>query len=123
MLSKDSQRLVARFCSNSDEGFLNEFEIDLREPNLFNRLLKAKQGLLVDRTNFEKVWPQMPKDCRRLLPKFGFCLTPMFAREKPIGLFYAGGFPEDASRAKSRYQQFTKIYQATAHALEPPVAA
>jgi hypothetical protein len=99
------------------------FEIDLRRPSLFDRLLKPPQGLLVDQDNYQKVWSQMSDDCRRLLPQFGFCLTPVFVRDKPIGLFYAGGFPDDEQREKSRYQQFKKIGQATAHALEPPVAA
>ena len=90
---------------------------------MFNRLLKAPQGLLVDQDNYQKVWSHRPDDCRQLLPQFSFCLTPVFVRAKPTGLFYAVDFPDDEQWEKARCQQFKKIYQATAYALEPPVAA
>ena len=122
MLSRDRRRLVARFSSTQDDSLVRKFDIDLAQPSLFNRLLSAQQGLFVDHENYQKVWAQMPQGCRRIMPEFGFCLLPIFVRDKPIGLFYAGGFPDRDDKAKTCYREFKKICLATARALEPRAA-
>ena len=122
MVTRDQSRLVGRFCSGDDRRLARQFDIDLRKPSLFNRLLKRQQGLLVDRANQAKVWSQLPAECSNLMPEHGFCLMSLFVRDKPVGMFYAVGFPDETARAKARYDQFRKICVATSRALEAGAA-
>jgi HD-like signal output (HDOD) protein len=100
----------------SDPVF-NRFEISLKTPNLFTRLLEKTQAVLIKDSNRTKFWPMVPVEVQKIIGTNSFVAMSIVLDNKPIGLFYADRHSSACQLDDRSYHYFKTICNHTAQAM------
>lgn len=100
----------------SDPVF-NRFEVSLKTPNLFTRLLEKTQAVLINDNNRTKFWAAVPVEVQKIIGTNSFIAMSIVLDNKPIGLFYADRHSSACQLDERSYHYFKTLCNQTAQAM------
>ena len=110
LISRDRAFLKAKYVHGAPEGSsLRQFEVDLRSPNLFVRLLEKMQGVWFSAANAKMLAPMIPPEVLKIIGEGEFFAMSVFVHGKPIGLFYADRKHGDCHLDEHSYTEFKQL--------------
>ena len=71
--------------------------------------MKKPQSVHIHEGNREKYWQMVPGDFKKIINTASFCASSVFARGKPVGLFYADCHADDGGVQAEDYAHFKKL--------------
>jgi len=95
----------------------NRFEVSLKVPNLFSRLLEKTQAVLIKDSNRVKFWPMVPAEVQKIIGTNSFIAMSVVLDNKPVGLFYADRHNSACQLDERSYHYFKAVCNHAAHAL------
>ncbi len=87
-------------------SWLNNFIVNIEEPNLFKLLLEKQQGFWLKADNREKFLPMIPQDLIDAIDGDEFFCMSIFVRGAAIGFIYADG---KSILNENRYSDFKQL--------------
>jgi len=121
LLSKDLTKLEGRHIQGADsDPVFSQFsvEVDLSIRDLFTQLLQKPRSVWVSRDNNEKMWPLIPEKFKHLINTQEFFAMSVFAKGKPLGIFYADRHLEDSHLDQKSYDGFKVLSTLVSKAIE-----
>ncbi|MBZ0105071.1 MAG: HDOD domain-containing protein [Sulfuricella denitrificans] len=110
LISRDRTFLKTKYVHGAPPGSpLRQFEVDLRSPNLFVRLLEKMQGVWFGPANAKNLGPMIPPEVRKIIGEGEFFAMSIFVHGKPVGLFYADRKRGDCRLDEHTYIEFKKL--------------
>jgi HD-like signal output (HDOD) protein len=100
-----------------DDPELGKFEIDLKENNIFTRLIEKPASVWIKPESSQKTWAMVPEPFQKICKSNNFFLMSVFVGNKPVAIFYADVKGEEDNLTLEDYTQFKYICGATAHCL------
>lgn len=101
----------------ASDPLFNRFEVSLKVPNLFSRLLEKTQAVLIKDSNRGKFWPLVPIEVQKIIGTNSFVAMSVVLDNKPLGLFYADRHNSACQLDERSYQYFKTLCNHAAHAL------
>ena len=102
----------------ASDPIFNRFEISLKIPNLFTRLLEKTQAVLITDSNRSKFWSMVPVEVQKMIGTNSFIAMSIVLNDKPVGLFYADRHSSACQLDERSYHYFKTICNHTAQAME-----
>lgn len=110
LITRDRTMLKAKYVHGAPPGsLLQHFEADLRNPNLFARLLEKMQGVWFSAANAKTLTPLIPPEIRKIIGEGEFFAMSVFVHGKPVGLFYADRKHGECGLDEQSYNDFKKL--------------
>lgn len=111
LITRDRASLKAKYVHGAPPGSpLRHFEVDMRNPNLFARLLEKMQGVWFGAANAKTLSPLIPPEVRQIIGEGEFFAMSLFVHGKPVGLFYADRKHDGACGLDEHsYSEFKKL--------------
>ncbi len=90
MVTPDGDRVKCRFSLGvRPEDPLRQFEFPLGSKDLFGQLMGKMQGVWVNESNRNRLWPMVDARLQRVVGAGDFYAMSLFSGERPVGLVYA----------------------------------
>ncbi len=110
LISRDRAALKTKYVHGIPPGSpLRQFEVDLRSPNLFVRLLEKMQGVWFSPANAQTLTPMIPPGVLKTIGEGEFFAMSIFVHGKPVGLFYADRKHGECRLDEHSYIEFKKL--------------
>lgn len=110
LISRDRTFLKTKYVHDAAPGsLLRQFEVDLRSPNLFVRLLEKMQGVWFGPANAKTLAPMIPPEVLKTIGEGEFFAMSIFVHGRPVGLFYADRKHGSCSLDEHCYIEFKKL--------------
>lgn len=110
LITRDRSFLKAKYAHGAPQGSpLHHFEVDLRTPSLFSRLLEKMQGVWFGADNAKNLAPLIPPKVQKIIGEGEFFAMSLFVHGKPVGLFYADRKHGECSLDGHSYLEFKKL--------------
>jgi len=118
MMTPDGHRLKSRFTIGipSDDP-LRGFEFAISGNDLFCQLVGKMQGLWINETNREKLWPMVNPALRKMIGTGDFYAMSLHANGKLVGLIYADRGHGECGLDSHTYTDFKLLCQQAAKGL------
>lgn len=95
MLSKDKKQLQVRSLRGYTSKQFSDTAINMQSANLFSRLLTKPQSVFINHKNYPKFAPLINQTMQDMLNVKEFIAKSVYAKKRPIGLFYMDKHPLD----------------------------
>ena len=119
LLSRDRTRLAVRDCADvAATPDLSDLQIELSGSHLFVRLMQRASGIRMHADNRSKIGSMLPESTRGKLSDQGFFAMSVFARGKPIGIFYADCDTAPERLDEAHYRHFKRLCKDTGQTIE-----
>ena len=106
----DNNRLRAEKIIGADtDPAFSRFEIALKLPSLFSRLMEKSQAILINDGNRNKFWTLVPAEFQKLIGTNSFIAMSVVIDNQPIGLFYADRHHSSCQLDERSYHYFKTI--------------
>lgn len=89
LLTSDHTMLKAKYIVGGQGSPLNHFQLDMRSPHLFNRLMDKIQSVWLNDANRNPISPLIPPEARKVIGSGDFFAMSVFVHNRPVGLFFA----------------------------------
>ncbi len=90
MVTPDGARVKSRFSLGiPSHDPLRHLEFALADKDLFGQLMGKMQGVWINETNREKLWPRVDPRLRELIGSGDFYAMSLYNGSRPLGLVYA----------------------------------
>lgn len=110
LLTRDRAFLKAKYVHGAPPGSpLRLFEVDLRKPSLFSRLLDKMQGVWFNAGNAKTLSPLIQPELTRIIGEGEFYAMSLFVNGKPVGLFYADRKHGECRLDEHSYLEFKRL--------------
>ncbi|MBT5231418.1 MAG: HDOD domain-containing protein [Methylococcales bacterium] len=112
MLNQDKTSITIRFLVDEEEADAAQFlkkSFSLEKKDLFKLLMKKSQSVHIHDANRQKYWPLVPGSFKSMVQTDSFCASSIFAKGKPIGLFYADRYQLDSDVSPEDYASFKQL--------------
>ena len=122
LLSRDKTRLEGRYIvgADSDPVFSNfNIEVDMGRKDLFTQLLQKPRSIWLSKGNRDKIWPLISGKFKELVNIEEFYAMSVFARGKPVGIFYADRHLKDIYLDARSYESFKRVCSLVSKVLDP----
>lgn len=118
LMSTDRRVLKAKYVMGAEAGSpLQQFQIDMTQPQLFNRLMEKMQSLWLSEGNRKALAPLISDSIWEMIGRGDFFVMSVFVNGNPIGLFYADRGHGKCELDDHSYQEFKKLCLRAAEAL------
>ena len=122
LLSRNRTRLTVRDCvkvtAMPAQADLSNLQIELSGSHLFVRLMQRSSGVRMHADNRAKIASMLPEAVHEKLSRQGFFAMSVFAKGKPIGLFYADCETSPEHLNEAHYRHFKHLCKETGKAIE-----
>ncbi|WP_455217623.1 HDOD domain-containing protein [Kaarinaea lacus] len=103
--------------ADTDPRF-SRFEISLKLPSLFSRLMEKTQAILINDQNRVKFWSLVPEDFQKLIGTNSFIAMSVIINNKPVGLFYADRHHSSCQVDERSYNFFKTVCNHASQAMQ-----
>jgi len=110
---KDNLKVSATAGTDNNLEF-NSISVNLYKRNLFVILLEKQQAIWLNKSNFEKIWPLVPEEIKKITKTKTFFSMSVHVNEKPIGIFFADRHNAACELDSTSYSHFKKLCSETA---------
>ncbi len=121
LLSKDMNRLEGRLINGADsDPSFSQFavDVDLSRNDLFTQLLQKPRSVWVSEDNHDRIWPLVPDKFKELINTTEFYTMSVFAKGKPLGIFYADRHLADSHLDPKSYDEFKELCMIVSKAID-----
>jgi len=112
LLSRDKTKLEGRYIVGADsDPVFSQFsiDVDMGRKDLFTQLLQKPRSVWLSHENKDKIWPMISEKFRGLVNVEEFYAMSIFAKEKPVGIFYADRHLKDIQLDTRSYESFKRV--------------
>jgi len=118
MLNQDKSALVVRFLKGTEDDPLLKYSMSLGQRDLFALLMSKPQSVFLQARNRAKYWHLVPEAFASLIETDVFFASSIFAKGKPIGMFYGDRHNADKALSDEDYRYFKRLCAHTSKAIQ-----